>query len=165
MSIEELVDALMQATAMQAAYPTAVHFVERETARAALLAAMGQGQPAAHRQKSGDGYFYIECDPLDVHDNGRPWEPLFTGPQASEWVKVSERLPDLGAPVWLALENGSIIIGCRVDEGDGWLWGQCFSMPWINAKGVWECDAEMDDHYEVTHWRELPAPLPIEVTG
>jgi len=102
---------------------------------------------------------------VPFRQNGIDSIAVYIHPPASEWVKVDERLPDLGAPVWLALENGSIIIGCRADEGDGWLWEKCFSMPWINAKSVWECYAEMDDHYEVTHWRELPAPLPIEVTG
>ena len=72
------------------------------------------------------------------------------------WIPVTERLPEIGVPVWL-IYGDQIWIGARCDAGDVWLWGKCYDRPWIED-GIWKCDAETDDEYTVTSWMSLPAP-------
>lgn len=74
------------------------------------------------------------------------------------WISVNERLPEFDIPVWLACGD-NLFIGSRCDDGDGWLWCNCYgSMYWDKTKGKWASfDAEADD-YSPTHWMPLPEP-------
>lgn len=77
----------------------------------------------------------------------------------SEWIKCSERLPDIARPVWLALEDGSMIIGGRGLDGDDWLWCNAYNTQYLDKLGNWCCtNLEFDDEYLPTHWQPLPAP-------
>lgn len=81
--------------------------------------------------------------------------------QPSGWISVESQLPELGIPVWLH-ENGRIYVGGRSDEGEGWLWGNCYGSHYMDD-GVWKCDIEIDDEYEPTMWMALPSiPKPPE---
>ena len=76
----------------------------------------------------------------------------------TNWTPVSERLPELGVPVWL-FENGIIWIGCRADDADGWLWANCYGSQAYCQEKLWYCEeAETDDDYKPTHWKSLPEP-------
>ena len=76
----------------------------------------------------------------------------------SEWIKCSDRLPELNETVdiWISGESAGRMTDMGrvfVDDADGWLW--------VAMEGIDEGDAleefghEMDD---VTHWQPLPAP-------
>lgn len=79
-----------------------------------------------------------------------------------EWISVEERLPEFAVPVWLR-ENDRAYIGGREYDGDGWLWGRCYSSPyWVEKARAWSADIEWDDEYKPTHW--MPLPLPLSVT-
>lgn len=86
-----------------------------------------------------------------------------TAGKAAGWVSVDDSLPDMDVPVWLQTDHG-VLIGLRTDAGDeGWLWGRCYSAPWINRDGVWVADGECDDDYHATAWH--PLPVPPKVSG
>jgi hypothetical protein len=78
------------------------------------------------------------------------------------WISIDERLPELDIPVWLACGD-NLFIGCRNDDGDGWLWCNCYgSMYWDKTK--WSSfDADADD-YLPTHWMPLPTPPNLNST-
>jgi hypothetical protein len=79
------------------------------------------------------------------------------GGESDRWIPVTERLPEMDVPVWLA-EAGDIYVGGRSDSGDGWLWCNCYCSHYFTDKG-WACgDMEMDDDYQPTHWMPLPEP-------
>jgi hypothetical protein len=81
----------------------------------------------------------------------------------SEWIAVSDRLPEEEVPV-LAVGNAggklylttALVIWDGDDTGAGWVWCQlCDNYnPNLWDKGVYE----FDDEYEYTHWQPLPPP-------
>jgi hypothetical protein len=72
------------------------------------------------------------------------------------WVRIADRLPELGEIVWLWEEGRGPWIGSRDDpDNEGWLWGNAYGAMWHN--GVkWDADVEQDDEYKPTHWQPLP---------
>ena len=74
-----------------------------------------------------------------------------------EWISVEDRLPPLDRIVWLFRPKYGPFIGCRTDDGDGWLWANSYGSQYWH-EGKWEGDAEIDDDYDVTHWMPLPDP-------
>lgn len=75
---------------------------------------------------------------------------------SSGWQPI-ESAPD-ETPVWLC-ENGTIWIGERVFDGDGWLWGNTYMAVYQHPDGTWaSSDNDVDDNYQPTHWQPLPAP-------
>lgn len=73
----------------------------------------------------------------------------------SEWVKCSDRLPELEQMVWIRCQDDIIIIAARFNEDDGWLWCACYGHYY--DKGWKCCESEADDH-NPTHWMPLPPP-------
>ncbi len=78
----------------------------------------------------------------------------------SDWIIVTDHLPDLDQVVELAVVSGydgrlHREFGCRTECEDGWLWalGDLRGVP----EDAMECEA--DDDYPVYAWRE-PTPLP-----
>lgn len=62
----------------------------------------------------------------------------------SEWIPVTERLPDSWASVFVLINGTAPSIGCH-DDTDEWAWDH------------------LDDHSEsseVTHWMQIALPLP-----
>lgn len=70
------------------------------------------------------------------------------------WISVENRLPELDIPVWLACGE-NIFIGCRSEDGDGWLWCDCCGSQYWDGKKWESFNAEPDD-YSPTHWMPLP---------
>ncbi|EKS1846891.1 DUF551 domain-containing protein [Cronobacter malonaticus] len=74
----------------------------------------------------------------------------------SEWIKCSERMPELDTVViggflgW----DGNFVYDCFARSSkasdDGWVWVYCEQF----GRGDWL----HDDEYEITHWMPLPAP-------
>jgi hypothetical protein len=86
---------------------------------------------------------------------------------SEEWVKVEDELPSLDVPVWILIpDSNEPIIGCRTDDGEGWVWARCYSLAdcyWNKETQRWEVDnCEADDDYHPTHWQYLPNPLEKE---
>jgi hypothetical protein len=83
-----------------------------------------------------------------------------------KWVRTEEGLPPLDLPVWMFLaDTGQIVIGCRSEAEEGWLWGECYDGDywWDNEKRIWKADnCEQDDDYQPTHWQYLPQPPVME---
>lgn len=79
----------------------------------------------------------------------------------NEWIKIEDRFPDEGVPVWGAAISQyplSMMMVCLEYYNDGWLWENVISY-YLNADQKWECDSEMDDDYSwITHWMPLPNP-------
>lgn len=81
----------------------------------------------------------------------------------SEWISVKDRLPKLGQIVIICYASGYdgapiIAWGARVDECEGWLWGEarCGDIRPDMDEG-WN-QIEADDDYKVTHWMAMPKP-------
>ena len=84
-------------------------------------------------------------------------EPPASAASASEgWVAVSERLPAIGQVVWLC-DADNIYMGGRGQDGDEWLWCQCYNVPNWEAEEWVPDDLESDDDYQPTHWMPLPS--------
>jgi hypothetical protein len=83
---------------------------------------------------------------------------------AGGWRAVSESLPDLDVPVWLAhADTGDVFVGGRCDIGDGqWGWCNAYGSFHYDKRDGWQAhDMEFDDDYPVTHWMPLPTqPIP-----
>jgi hypothetical protein len=76
----------------------------------------------------------------------------------SEWIKCSDRLPDLDTPVWLRMPENIMILGERGSSTDGWMWSACYGV-YFNSDGEWDaCESDASDEHEPTHWQPLPAP-------
>lgn len=77
------------------------------------------------------------------------------------WISVNEDTPSDGVPVF-AWDGKKMFLSvyCYV-EHEGWFWGAVYSTPWENQKG-WDCDCEIDDEYNVTHWIPFPEQPPSE---
>jgi len=74
-----------------------------------------------------------------------------------EWIKVTDRLPDVETSVWLYNEKGKHIwLGDRYYDGDLWTWTiqQPHGSIYIKNNKI-IVEAESDD-LEVTHWQPLP---------
>ena len=84
--------------------------------------------------------------------------------RTSAWIPVEHELPPMDVPVWICLprsRNPEIVIGCRSDGGEGWLWCRCYDDFWFD--GEWKtCTAEAEIR-EVSHWMPLPLPPTLEV--
>lgn len=79
----------------------------------------------------------------------------------SQWIPVSERLPEEDQPVWARFDDGHILICARYFDADGWLWGRCYLLPYHEG-GKWKpVDVEGDDDYRPTHWHALPDVLSV----
>ncbi len=76
----------------------------------------------------------------------------------SEWIKCSDELPPIDAPVFL--HAGKIAgIGARASLNDGtWGWGWSLSEPILDEAGWFVEGYELDD-FEPSHWHPLPTPL------
>ena len=84
-------------------------------------------------------------------------------PSGQGWVAVSERLPEIGVPVF-AWEGGYIVWRVReFIDSDGWNWCNAYSTH--HTRSGWECEDEFDDEYAPTHWMPLPEPPSIEATS
>ncbi len=83
-----------------------------------------------------------------------------------EWMPIENGLPPIDQPVWMRLEHGSIIVGARGEDSDGWLWGNCYGSQYFDTRtNAWNAgDCEADDDYTVTHWQPLPA-APTDTGG
>jgi hypothetical protein len=86
---------------------------------------------------------------------------------SQEWVKVEDGLPPMERPVWMLLpDSDQPIIGCRTDDGEGWVWGRCYSLVdcyWNPATRGWEAEnCEVDDDYQPTHWAYLINPPEVQ---
>lgn len=77
------------------------------------------------------------------------------------WILVSSTLPDLGQLCWL-WDGKRCWIGARIQEDDGWLWGNSYGSFWWDGK-QWQGEIEEDDDYRPTHWMPLP-PIPPHAT-
>lgn len=74
--------------------------------------------------------------------------------RADAWVACSDRLPPAGELV-IASSDGALSVMSRDDgDDDGWCW--------VQQKWAWNLGdpegLELDDDYQPTHWRPLPAP-------
>ncbi|QXF35216.1 hypothetical protein CE143_20110 [Photorhabdus luminescens] len=74
------------------------------------------------------------------------------------WIKCSDRLPELDMPVFAGWFNadGEFFWGCYVRtisdfEINEWLWSICDDF----GRGDWWLD---DDYSMITHWMPLPQP-------
>ena len=75
----------------------------------------------------------------------------------SEWIKCSDKLPELDTPVWLRMDEDVMIIGERASSTDGWIWAACYGHYF--DKGKWEVvESDASDEHEPTHWQALPSP-------
>lgn len=76
---------------------------------------------------------------------------------SAAWRPITEHEPQCGEIVWL-WDGVSIWIGGRdMVDGEYWLWGKCYGLPWFD--GVkWEGEPEMDDDYLPKHYMPLPLP-------
>lgn len=76
----------------------------------------------------------------------------------SDWIKVSEKLPELDTPVWLRMPENIMVVGERNSSTDGWMWAACYGF-YFNAIGEWDAnESDPSDEYEPTHWMALPTP-------
>ena len=76
----------------------------------------------------------------------------------SEWIKCSDRLPELDTPVWLRMPENIMLVGERGSSTDGWMWARCYDF-YFNADGKWDSnESDASDEYEPTHWQPLPTP-------
>ena len=77
-------------------------------------------------------------------------------PSPLGWVRIEDRLPELGEIVWLWEQGRGPWIGSRGDpDSEGWLWGNAYGSMWHNG-AKWDADVEQDDEYKPTHWQPLP---------
>ncbi|SEQ89760.1 Protein of unknown function [Azotobacter beijerinckii] len=84
--------------------------------------------------------------------------PLYAAPpaQQSQWVPVSERLPELDTPVLLIKFGDRGFIGERNSSTDGWSWAECDGIRFRQGEG-WVTHRSFFDDLEPTHWMPLPA--------
>lgn len=80
--------------------------------------------------------------------------------------KDSSTLPPLDVPVWLFLPDvQQLVIGCRSDDGDGWLWGRCYDDFYYDKDAqIWKTDTCDTDDYNPSAWMPLPYP-PRKLNG
>ncbi|MGS0941595.1 DUF551 domain-containing protein [Pseudomonas luteola] len=77
----------------------------------------------------------------------------------SEWISVKDKLPEIGVPVWLYEPGCTPWIGWRGEDGEFWLWGNCYGSGYEYQAGEWiSVDLIIDDDYQPTHWQPLPDP-------
>ena len=62
------------------------------------------------------------------------------GLEASKWISVKERLPEVEADILAYIGEGSFVV--------------C----WMTHDGYWQCPAYLMDKDDVTHWMPLPRP-------
>ena len=77
----------------------------------------------------------------------------------SEWISVKDRLPPTDIPVWGYLPDKilPILVLCRADTDEGWLWANCYNSQEYHHG--WTCyEAEIDEDYQPTYWMPLPSP-------
>nr|WP_282554508.1 DUF551 domain-containing protein [Providencia sp. G1(2023)] len=76
----------------------------------------------------------------------------------TNWVKVSEKLPELGTPVFAGwFWNGKFVwhVFMRSDSSfEGWVWSRSYCHFISDNDEFIE-----DDDYPITHWMPLP-PMP-----
>lgn len=85
----------------------------------------------------------------------------------NQWIDVNDRLPDIGQPVFAALEDGSVYILSReiyieYDDDDNkynsHVWARAdYQLFYLKNSGTWGCDGDWDDDYNVTHWMPFPS--------
>lgn len=78
---------------------------------------------------------------------------ITTAAKVAQWIRVEDRLPELGVLVlgW----DGALAVFTRDDAGEhGWLWAR---QTWCHNLGDPQ-GIECDDDYAVTHWMPLPSP-------
>lgn len=75
--------------------------------------------------------------------------------QLDGWQNVSDGLPDLDVPVWLAGEGWGPLIGMRSSGTDGWLWADCCWSHYWTEDGWRSSSAEPTD-FEPEAWLALP---------
>lgn len=82
--------------------------------------------------------------------------------QGTNWVKVSDSLPDMDTPVfagWFSKYDGRFIYHkfTRTQEQgeDGWIWLWSKSTDQFISEDDF---SEQDDDYPITHWMPLPLP-------
>jgi hypothetical protein len=87
------------------------------------------------------------------------------------WVNVKDRLPRMREAVWILLPySDQPKIGCRTENGEGWVWGRCYSLDdiyWTPRRLYvlqgWVADkCVVDDDYRPTHWAYLITPPEME---
>lgn len=71
-------------------------------------------------------------------------------------IPVERELPPIDVPVWMYLPNiRQWIIGCRSDDGEGWLWCRCHDDFWFDG-GEWKTSTTDADDDDPSHWMPLP---------
>jgi len=78
------------------------------------------------------------------------------------WVSVEDALPSEGQLVLAVIgDNVTLMVRGRIDHPteDGYYlaWCNTYGSFWWNGE-KYDCDAEYDDEYEVTHWIAVPPP-------
>jgi hypothetical protein len=78
-----------------------------------------------------------------------------------QWTSTRDELPAPEVPVWLydAVAHLGPYIGCRTEDGDGWLWARCNDSQWWDKRAhCWKADNAEDEDDNPTHWMPLPVP-------
>ncbi|MCP1651655.1 DUF551 domain-containing protein [Pseudomonas nitroreducens] len=75
----------------------------------------------------------------------------------SEWIKCSDRLPELDIPVWIDGPECAGI-GIRATDGESFVWGFAMSGPYWDADEGWIVDVYDFDLIDPVRWMSLPEP-------
>lgn len=93
------------------------------------------------------GSFYKETPVLVLHHCKR-----------DRWISVEEELPEEDEIVF-CYDGKDINVGGYADMGDGWFWGRCYDTVYYSSEDrKWLGDIEVDNDYEITHWKRMPNP-------
>lgn len=72
----------------------------------------------------------------------------------NDWVLVKDDLPPPFQTVWLTNFKGSVALGCRVIDSDGWCWAESNGVMYVeNGKIVAECESQ---DLDVKGWHKVP---------
>ena len=70
------------------------------------------------------------------------------------WITVKDALPKPFQTVWLANDEGWCVLGCLVEDSEGWHWAESNGIIYTeNGVIVSECDSE---DLDVDYWHDVP---------